>query len=63
VVGAYSCPGKNLALQSLRIAISVIAQQYNVSFAEGENGEDFDKNALDTFTTTLPPLQVLFSRR
>ncbi|EED16249.1 benzoate 4-monooxygenase cytochrome P450, putative [Talaromyces stipitatus ATCC 10500] len=62
-LGAYSCPGKNLALQSLRIAISVIAQQYNVAFAENETGDDFDKNALDTFTTTLPPLQVQFSRR
>jgi hypothetical protein len=52
-----------LALQSLRIAISVIAQQYNVTFAEKETGDDFDRNALDTFTTTLPPLQVQFSRR
>lgn len=63
MIGAYSCPGKNLAIQSLRIAISVIVQQYNVSFAEGETGEDFDKNALDTFTTMLPPLKVQFSRR
>ncbi|KAL1961494.1 hypothetical protein VTN77DRAFT_1673 [Rasamsonia byssochlamydoides] len=62
-IGPYSCPGKNLAMLSLRIAISTIAQQFNVTFAPGETGEGFDKGALDTFTTTLPPLQVQFHQR
>ncbi|KAL1980003.1 hypothetical protein VTN96DRAFT_4825 [Rasamsonia emersonii] len=62
-LGPYSCPGKNLAMMSLRIAISCIAQQFDISFAPGESGEGFDKGALDAFTTTLPPLFVQFSRR
>lgn len=61
--GPYSCPGKNLAILSLRIAISSIAQQFNITFAPGETGEKFDKEALDTFTTTLPPLLIQFQRR
>ncbi|KAF2185244.1 cytochrome P450 [Zopfia rhizophila CBS 207.26] len=62
-LGAYSCPGKNLAQLSLRISISSIAQNFDVSFAPGETGENFDKEALDTFTTTLPPLQLQFTPR
>lgn len=62
-MGAYACPGKNLAMMSLRISISTIAQQFNVGFAPGETGEGFENKSLDTFTTTLPPLQVRFQRR
>ncbi|RAK81785.1 cytochrome P450 [Aspergillus fijiensis CBS 313.89] len=62
-MGPYSCPGKNLALLSLRITVSVLALQYSISFAPGETGEDFEHNALDTFTTTLPPLRLQFFKR
>ena len=48
---------------SLRISISNIAQLYDVSFAPGETGEAFDTGALDTFTTTLPPVMLQFTRR
>lgn len=61
--GPYICPGKNLAMISLRTSISTIAQQYNFSFAPGETGEAFETGALDTFTTSLPPLQLAFQRR
>ncbi|KAF2493710.1 putative benzoate 4-monooxygenase cytochrome P450 [Lophium mytilinum] len=62
-LGAYSCPGKNLALLSLRITISHIALLYDVGFAPGETGEKFDKDVLDTFTTTLAPLNLVFTPR
>jgi cytochrome P450 len=62
-IGPYSCPGKNLAIMSLRIAVSTVMQRFRVGFAKGESGEKFDKEAMDTFTTTLPPLQVEFQRR
>ncbi|ORY64225.1 putative benzoate 4-monooxygenase cytochrome P450 [Pseudomassariella vexata] len=62
-LGAYSCPGKNLAMISLRIAISRLAQQLDISFAPGETGETFDKEAKDTFTTTLPPVMLRFTQR
>jgi len=62
-IGAYSCPGKNLAMMSLRITISHIALLYDVDFAPGETGEKFDEEVLDTFTTTLAPLQLVFTPR
>ncbi|BCS28549.1 cytochrome P450 [Aspergillus puulaauensis] len=61
--GPYICPGKHLALMSLRISVSKLAQRYNISFGLGETGELFETKTLDTFTTTLPPLHVQFSLR
>ncbi|KAL5398048.1 hypothetical protein PMIN06_005494 [Paraphaeosphaeria minitans] len=62
-LGAYSCPGKNLAQLSLRTSVSAIAQNFNVAFAPGETGEAFENEALDTFTVTLAPLQLVFTPR
>ncbi|KAI0135899.1 cytochrome P450 [Daldinia grandis] len=61
--GTYSCPGKNLAMMTLRIAISSLAQHFDITFAPGETGEVFDKDAKDTFTTYLKPLSLQFSPR
>ncbi|KAK8086189.1 hypothetical protein PG994_001163 [Apiospora phragmitis] len=61
-IGAFSCPGKNLALMTLRIALSVILQNFKVDFAPGETGVEFDNEAKDTFTTTLPPLKLQFTQ-
>jgi len=63
LLGHYACPGRNLAWLSLRTRISSIVMNFDVSFAEGETGETFDKEALDTFTTTLPALQLRFTPR
>ncbi|EUC45093.1 hypothetical protein COCMIDRAFT_96502 [Bipolaris oryzae ATCC 44560] len=62
-LGAYSCPGRNLAQLSLRISLSMVAQNFDVSFAPGETGEAFENEILDTFTVTLPPLQLRFTPR
>lgn len=62
-LGAYGCPGKALALLSLRIVLSAIVQNFEVSFAQGEDGETFVEDTLDTFTVTLPPLQLQFMPR
>ncbi|KAF2845119.1 cytochrome P450 [Plenodomus tracheiphilus IPT5] len=62
-LGVYGCPGKNLAILSLRIALSMIAQCFDISLAPGESGEQFEKEVLDTFTVTLPPLQMVFNQR
>ncbi|KAF2450629.1 hypothetical protein P171DRAFT_426956 [Karstenula rhodostoma CBS 690.94] len=40
-----------------------IAQNLDVAFAPGETGEAFEKEFLDTFTVTLPPLQLVFTPR
>ncbi|CAG8213831.1 unnamed protein product [Penicillium olsonii] len=63
VLGPYSCPGKNLAMLSLRISLSTLVQSFNIGFAPGETGEAFEKQTLDTFTTTLPSLRLEFQRR
>jgi hypothetical protein len=48
---------------SLRISVSKLVQRYDVKFAPGETGHAFETETLDTFTTTLPPLQIQFQRR
>ncbi|ROW04459.1 hypothetical protein VMCG_04952 [Cytospora schulzeri] len=37
--GAYTCPGKNVANMSLRIALAMLVQKFDISFAPGEDGE------------------------
>ncbi|KAH8758341.1 cytochrome P450 67 [Diaporthe sp. PMI_573] len=61
LAGMYSCPGKNLAYMSLRIALATLVQNFDISFAEGEDGTAFEKEALDTFVVTLPPLHIIFA--
>ncbi|KAG8156599.1 hypothetical protein KVR01_013550 [Diaporthe batatas] len=62
-LGAYQCPGKNLGFLSLRITLSRVLREFDVSFAPGEDGEVFDREAKDTFTTTLPPVMIQFTKR
>ncbi|KAE8357001.1 cytochrome P450 [Aspergillus coremiiformis] len=62
-ISPFDCVGRNLAMLALRITVSKLAQRYDIKFAPGETGESFVKNALDTFTTVLPPLQVIFQPR
>jgi cytochrome P450 len=62
-LGTYGCPGKVLALLSLRIVLSAIVQNFEVSFAQGEDGKKFVEEMLDTFTVALPPLQLQFTPR
>ncbi|KAE8367366.1 cytochrome P450 [Aspergillus caelatus] len=38
-LGVYGCVGKNLAMLSLRVAVSTLAQRYDIRFAPGETGE------------------------
>lgn len=59
--GQWACPGRNLAMMELRMVLSHIALQYNISFAEKGSEESFDKEVRDTFTLTLPPLPLIFS--
>ncbi|KAJ5939345.1 hypothetical protein N7466_002479 [Penicillium verhagenii] len=63
IMGPYICPGKNLALMSLRIAVSKLVQRYDIKFAPGETGIGYETETLDTFTAALPPLQIQFQRR
>lgn len=46
---------------SLRIALSTLVQNFDISFATGENGAAFENDDLDTFVVTLPPLHITFT--
>jgi hypothetical protein len=59
LLGAYGCPGKSLAQLNLRIALSTIVQNFDITFATDEISEAFDKEVLNTFTVILPFLPVL----
>jgi len=48
---------------SLRCSISKILQNFDVAFAPGEDGTRFENEALDTFTTSLPPCHLVFRKR
>jgi hypothetical protein len=50
-------------MMSMRTAISSIAQQFDIEFAPGETGEQFDTGGKDAFTTVLPPLNLVFTPR
>ncbi|EFQ92355.1 hypothetical protein PTT_10567 [Pyrenophora teres f. teres 0-1] len=62
-LGVYGCPGKNLAMTSLRTALSMIAMSFDFGFAPGETGVRFEEEKLDTLTVTLPPLYLKFTPR
>ena len=62
-IGVYGCAGKQLALLELRSALARIALNFDMSFAPGENGVQFDKGAKDTFVFTLDQLQLVFTER
>lgn len=61
--GRFSCPGKQLALMSLRRAMSLICYQYDVAFAPGQRAEDFTAGLLDHFTLGVPKLDLVFTPR
>ncbi|KAL4985338.1 cytochrome P450 [Aspergillus falconensis] len=62
-VGRYGCVGKQLALTETRVVIAHIALEFNLTFAPGETGEAFDRDAKDTFTFTVGPLMLDFRPR
>ncbi|KAL7811419.1 cytochrome P450 [Trichoderma gracile] len=59
--GQWACPGRNLALMEMRMVLSCIALQYNMSLAYSEAAKRFDSDVMDTFTLTLPPLHIVFT--
>lgn len=47
----------------MRSVISRIALNFDLSFAPGETGVLFDTKVKDTFTMTLPQLDIVFNER
>ncbi|KAL4957948.1 cytochrome P450 monooxygenase [Aspergillus filifer] len=61
--GPYACAGKQLALMELRSALAGLLKRYDVTFAPGENKEQWLGGLKDTFTLVAPPLPLIFNRR
>ena len=63
ILGMHACPGMNLGYLSLRTSISAIVMNFEVGFAEGEDGRVFDEEWEDTMLITLKPPYLKFKRR
>jgi tryprostatin B 6-hydroxylase len=47
----------------LRIVIARLVTEFDVRFAQGEDGRDLLEKSTDTFTIALAPLNLVFSKR
>jgi len=63
ILGPYACPGKQLALLQMRGVLRGIARDFHINLAPGEDGVAFDREAKDTFTLAVKPLQMVFTKR
>ncbi|KAH7090787.1 cytochrome P450 67 [Paraphoma chrysanthemicola] len=62
-IGMHGCAGRNLAYMTLRIALSAIVQNFDITFAPGETGTKFDGDFLASFMMVLRPLNLVFTPR
>ncbi|KAL1596515.1 hypothetical protein SLS60_009162 [Paraconiothyrium brasiliense] len=62
-MGPHLCAGKIVAYTSMRIALSKLVMEFDVVFAPDEDGVAFDTRELETFSTVVPPLQLIFTPR
>jgi len=60
--GPFNCIGKNLALMEVRTITTQIIDQFDVSFAPGEDGNNLLMNTKDHFTLGLAELRLCFRR-
>jgi cytochrome P450 len=63
IAGLHTCVGKNLAYMELRMVVSAILQNFDVDFAPGETGKEFDEGFKDSFIMMLLPLNLRFTPR
>ncbi|KAF2141924.1 uncharacterized protein K452DRAFT_249623, partial [Aplosporella prunicola CBS 121167] len=61
-LGMYNCVGKDLGMWEMKIVLSRLALQFDVCFAPEEDGK-FQERILDTWTLTLPSLNLVFTER
>ncbi|KAF2501920.1 putative P450 monooxygenase [Lophium mytilinum] len=61
--GAYSCIGKQLALQEVRTVTAKLITKFDVSFAPGEDGSTLLEESKDIFTTELGDMFLCFKLR
>ena len=62
-VGPANCVGKNLAMAEMRMVICLIMQKFELSFAEGWNPDEFDREMRDYVVITRKRLPVTIKLR
>lgn len=62
LMGPGNCIGKNVAMMEMRTLTATLLQEYEVSFAPGEDGSRLLNESLDHFTMTLAPLELVFRK-
>lgn len=61
--GPFGCIGKNLAYMEIRTIVSQLVDQFDISFAPGEDGHRLLYKTVDHFTLGMEPLMLQFTRR
>jgi cytochrome P450 len=56
--GAYSCVGQKLAIMELRSVTANLMRSFEMSFADGEDGEEILSKSRDCFSTNVGKLDV-----
>ena len=62
-IGQFSCLGKNLAYQELRLFMGKIVRNFDYAFAPGFDPAEFDNNILYKGTLLISRLPVVFTDR
>lgn len=62
-IGQFSCLGKNLAYQELRLFMGKVVRNFDFSFAPDFDPSTFDNNILYKGTFLIPELSVVFKAR
>lgn len=61
--GPYNCVGQKLAILELRSVIANLVRNFEISFAEGEDGSTILNKSRDCFTTNVGKLDVKLKPR
>lgn len=62
-LGAYSCPGKRLALMTAKMVLAYTVYYYDFGFAPGEDGSAILEDERDKVLLRAGPLECEFRRR
>lgn len=61
--GVYNCVGQKLAMLELRSVIANLMRNFEMTFAEGEDGTEILEKSRDCFTTNVGKLDVKLKPR
>lgn len=61
--GAYNCVGQKLAMMELRSVTANLIRSFEMSYADGEDGDTILNHSQDCFTTNVGKLDVKLKPR